>query len=312
MNIELLEDRVTKFGGQIFPKFGWCCILAGGAGSGKGYNFNNYVPIEGRKFDPDAIKERTIDKVRVVSNELGDRLVYTDGNGEKHTIDLDERGIKPPYNTSNPQYTGLIHEISRPLVKKLKNYIFKGNNNVSKDRLPNIIFDCTMSDETDYDILIPQMKQLGYKIALVCVFTNVRVAISQNKSRGSAVSVDKYGNTKFGRRVDYKTLLDTHDGFIRTLSKIRNRSDLISQVDDVWAIITARDEQPRIFSIKDGDRLDFSLVNDFIDQDYNDIADLQREYDRSDNPYSFNEGKHVIGAYSLYEALQDMRKLDEN
>ena len=61
--IQLLEDKVTKFGGEVFPKFGWCCILAGGSGSGKGYTLKNYIPIEGRMFDPDAVKEKTIKKV---------------------------------------------------------------------------------------------------------------------------------------------------------------------------------------------------------------------------------------------------------
>lgn len=306
-NVNLLEDKVTKFGGQVFPKFGWCCILAGGAGSGKGYNFNKYVPIEGRKFDPDAVKEKTIKKIRIVDNDLGARLIYTDSNGE-HVIDLDDAGITPPYNTTNAKFTGLIHQIARPLTKKLKNYIFKGTG-ATLDRLPNVIFDCTMSDETDYDIIIPQMKKLGYKIAIVYILTNIDVAIKQNRDRGTSTTYDSKGVAHFGRRVDYKTLLDTHDGFIKTLSKIKNRTDIIQMVDDVWAIITSRDSAPQIISIKDGDSLDFTEINNFIDNDYRTINDLQREYDMADDTSVYNEGKVVIGAYSLYEALRDMKTL---
>lgn len=307
--IQLLEDKVTKFGGEVFPKFGWCCILAGGSGSGKGYTLKNYIPIEGRMFDPDAVKEKTIKKVRVVQSDLGNRLVYTTPAGEQ-VIDLDERGINPPYNTNNPKFTGLIHEISRPLVKKLKNFIFKGGN-ASNGRLPNIIFDCTMSDETDYDIIVPQMKSLGYKVAIVYVFTHIDVAVGQNKTRGTTNTPDGKGGIQYGRRVDYKTLLDTHEGFIRALRSIKGRPDIISKVDDIWAVISSRGTPPVIVSIKDGDKLNLSSVDKFIDDDYQRILSLQREYEKSADPDSYNEGVHVIGAYDLYEALKEMKKVDE-
>ena len=309
--ISLLEDRVTKFGGTVFPKFGWCCILAGGAGSGKGYNFTHYVPIEGRRFDPDRVKELTINKLRVVDTDMDAKLVYTDGNGEEQSIDLDAAGVKPPYNTTNPQYTGLLHTIARPLTKKLKNLIFKGTG-ASRDRLPNVIFDCTMSDIGDYEVIIPQMKSLGYKIAVVYVFTKIDVAIAQNKERGSQTSVDKSGKPKYGRRVDYKTLLDTHDGFYKTLAQLARRPDIIKEIDDIWAIISSRFSQPQIISIKEGDKLDFSNVNDFLMSNSEEIAKLQREYDFSgeDNGF-YNEGQIVIGAYDLYEALNELKDIEE-
>ena len=311
MNIQLMEDRVTKFGGEVFPKFGWCCILAGGAGSGKGYNFDRYVPIEGRKFDPDEVKKSVLRGLKVIDTDLGARIVYSDSQGE-HTIDLDDAGVKPPYNTTNPQFTGLLHTIARPLTKKLKNFIFKGTG-ATKDRLPNIIFDCTMSEISDYEIIIPTMKSLGYKIALVCVFTNIAVALTQNKERGRAVTVDDEGNPQYGRRVDYKVLLDTHEGFIRSLSQISNsRPDIISQLDDVWAIITSRNEQPEVISIKDGDSLDLKELRQFINSNLEEIIMRQNKYNMATDKDSYNEGKHVIGAYDLYEALAAMRKLDKN
>ena len=311
MNIQLMEDRVTKFGGEVFPKFGWCCILAGGAGSGKGYNFDRYVPIEGRKFDPDEVKKSVLRGLKVVDTDLGARITYSDSQGE-HTIDLDDAGVKPPYNTTNPQFTGLLHTIARPLTKKLKNFIFKGTG-ATRDRLPNIIFDCTMSEISDYEIIIPTMKSLGYKIALVCVFTNIAVALTQNKERGRAVTIDDEGNLQYGRRVDYKVLLDTHEGFIRSLSQISNsRPDIISQLDDVWAIITSRNEQPEVISIKDGDSLDLKELRQFINSNLEEIIMRQNKYNMATDKDSYNEGKHVIGAYDLYEALAAMRKLDKN
>ena len=30
------EDKVVKFNNKVYPNFGWCVIMAGGGGSGKG------------------------------------------------------------------------------------------------------------------------------------------------------------------------------------------------------------------------------------------------------------------------------------
>lgn len=53
----LVEDKVVKFDGKMFPKFGWCVILMGGGGSGKGTAFNSLIPIEGAYLNIDNLKE---------------------------------------------------------------------------------------------------------------------------------------------------------------------------------------------------------------------------------------------------------------
>lgn len=53
----LNEDKIVKFGGQTFPKFGWCVILMGGGGSGKGTAFNSLIPVEGAYLNVDDLKE---------------------------------------------------------------------------------------------------------------------------------------------------------------------------------------------------------------------------------------------------------------
>ena len=53
----LNEDKVVKFCGQTFPKFGWAIILMGGGGSGKSTVFNRLVPIEGKYVNVDDLKE---------------------------------------------------------------------------------------------------------------------------------------------------------------------------------------------------------------------------------------------------------------
>ena len=47
---ELMEALIT-FGGKAYPKFGNVVIMAGGAGSGKGFVKDNLVGIEGFTFD---------------------------------------------------------------------------------------------------------------------------------------------------------------------------------------------------------------------------------------------------------------------
>ena len=36
----LFEDKMVKFGNELAPKYGWCCIYIGGPGSGKGFATN--------------------------------------------------------------------------------------------------------------------------------------------------------------------------------------------------------------------------------------------------------------------------------
>jgi hypothetical protein len=51
---ELLEKLIT-FGGQAYPKFGNIIIMAGGAGSGKGFVLGTLVGAEGKVFDVDEL-----------------------------------------------------------------------------------------------------------------------------------------------------------------------------------------------------------------------------------------------------------------
>lgn len=50
------EASVVTFGGKTFPKNGWCVILAGGPGSGKGYQQDNSIMIDAKVFDVDKLK----------------------------------------------------------------------------------------------------------------------------------------------------------------------------------------------------------------------------------------------------------------
>ncbi|UQJ94980.1 hypothetical protein IANJMKHF_00074 [Klebsiella phage CPRSA] len=52
-----LTEALITFGGRAYPKFGQVVILAGGAGSGKGFTLEKLLGIEGITLDVDALKK---------------------------------------------------------------------------------------------------------------------------------------------------------------------------------------------------------------------------------------------------------------
>ena len=113
---KLLEDKVVKFGGQTYPKFGWCVILCGGPGSGKS---SIGVPINAKTYNVDDLKVimtgDDMEKVTINRSELdGDTMTLANGK----VISLD--GIDRPYDYSNEKFVALLHQELRPLSKKVK------------------------------------------------------------------------------------------------------------------------------------------------------------------------------------------------
>jgi hypothetical protein len=73
-SVELVEKLIT-FAGQANPSmFGIIVIMAGGAGSGKGFVKDKLVGLEGYTFDVDALKTlaaKTPAIVKKVKDEMG-------------------------------------------------------------------------------------------------------------------------------------------------------------------------------------------------------------------------------------------------
>ena len=71
---EDLMEKLITFGGKAYPKFGNIVIMAGGAGSGKGFVLNKLVGVEGKVFDVDELKRlasKTPAIKKRVKKELG-------------------------------------------------------------------------------------------------------------------------------------------------------------------------------------------------------------------------------------------------
>ena len=215
----LNEDRVVKFGNEMYPKFGWCVILMGGAASGKGTAYNFKIPIEGDYYNPDNLKE--IERMwNIKSNQTG--------RPYKDDFDTPEANR----NMKNRAFVGELHYKMDDLSKRWKKSVYTTPEGVDPERLPNIIFDITGKKLKSIDEIVSTVKPAGYKVAIVWMLTKAELAIANNASRP--------------RSVDEPILIDTHLKCMDTAEYIFN-SGYIDNLDEFWVIDTATDFNPHDF-----------------------------------------------------------------
>lgn len=203
---KLLQEVLIQFGKASDSKFGNIVILAGGAGSGKGFVLNNLLDIQGKVFDVDKLKEFAIDS-KFIAGQI-----------------LRQKGVDvKKLNLRNPDEVSKLHELvsALGLEKMWKNTMFQSVMLADPERKPNLIFDVTLKSPDKLFEIAEQVSELGYKkerIHIVWVVNDVEVAIQQNANRSRVVSD--------------KILLLTHSGVantIRTLlhpaTRIRNEVD---------------------------------------------------------------------------------------
>lgn len=204
-----LSEKLITFAKQAYPKFGNILILAGGAGSGKGFIKDKLVGMEGFTFDVDALKTlaaKTPAIAKKVKDELGVDLAALAGNlkndenvGKLHGIigdylDLDGNRLKALYAsilTSDPE------------------------------RKPNIIFDVTLKDLQKLEKITRKVKDLGYdpkKIHILWVVNDIEVAIKQNASRDRVVPLE--------------ILIGTHRGASQTMLDIISMGEKLKKYMD--------------------------------------------------------------------------------
>lgn len=206
----LMEDLIT-FNKKAYPKFGNIVILAGGAGSGKGFVLSNLLGIEGVVNDVDALKSLAIASkkfAKKIKDEIG--------------VDIKKLKLNVPENVSK------IHEIlsiDYDLPNNKLKTLFKSISTADQERKPNLIFDVTLKNITKLHNITNQMESLGYdkkNIHIVWVVNDVAVAASQNKARSRVVPEDIF--------------LDTHEGASLTMKKIIDMGEGVRKyVDgDIW------------------------------------------------------------------------------
>ena len=191
---ELVEKLIT-FGNRAYPKFGTVVIMAGGAGSGKGFVKNKLIGVEGFTYDVDEIKKLAIQADRLVQKVK-----------EKTGTDLKRLDLREPEDVAK------VHEIVGDFLKlddKKLQTMYTSIMMAAPDRKPNMIFDVTLKNLDKLSKLTRAVKQLGYddkNIHIVWVVNDIEVAIDQNAKRD--------------RKVPVEILVNTHRGVSQTMMDI--------------------------------------------------------------------------------------------
>lgn len=206
---EVLLEKLITFGGKAYPKFGNIVIMAGGAGSGKGFVKDKLVGLEGRVFDVDELKKMAAASPAIqrrVKKELG--------------VDIASVGA----DLKKPENVAKMHEIVGEyldLDNRIKKSLYGGIMLAHPDRKPNIIFDVTLKDLRKLEALTRQASNLGYdkkNIHIVWVVNDIEVAKAQNVSRDRTVPVE--------------ILVNTHRGASQTMQDILNMGNKLKKYMD--------------------------------------------------------------------------------
>lgn len=190
-----ITEALITFAGKAYPKFGNVVIMAGGAGSGKGFVKDKLVGMEGFVFDVDAMKTLAMKAPR-----LGDKVK------DEFGVDLSNLNLK------NSDDVFKLHSIIGDELKlddrKLKT-LYGSILTADPDRKPNLIFDVTLKDLRKLETITRAAKSLGYaneKIHIVWVVNDIEVAKAQNAKRDRTVPVE--------------ILINTHRGVSNTMNDI--------------------------------------------------------------------------------------------
>jgi hypothetical protein len=208
-DIKALLEKLITFGGKAYPNFGNIVIMAGGAGSGKGFVLKNLVGIDGKVLDVDELKtlaSKTPAIIKKVKDELG--------------VDLPElaKNLKDPDNVFK------LHSIIGDYLKidsKREKALYASIITADPERKPNIIFDVTLKDLPKLEKITREASMLGYdkeNIHIVWVVNDVEVAQAQNLKRA--------------RTVPSEILVNTHRGAANTMADIINMGNSLKRYMD--------------------------------------------------------------------------------
>ena len=206
---ETLLEKLITFGGQAYPKYGNIVLMAGGAGSGKGFVLSNLVGMEGKVFDVDELKtlaSKAPAIKRRVAQELG--------------VDIE----KLAQNLKDPENVGKLHGIMGDYLeidKRKEQAFFTSVLTAPADRKPNIIFDMTLKSLDKLEKIARDAASLGYdkkNVHIVWVVNDIEVAKQQNLKRA--------------RTVPTEILVNTHRGAANTMGDIINMGKKLKRYID--------------------------------------------------------------------------------
>jgi len=206
---QMLMEKLITFGGKAYPKFGNVVIMAGGAGSGKGFVQDRLVGLEGKSFDPDELK-KLAGKSSLINKRVQDEF----------GVDLEDLGTK----LRVPENVSKLHEIigdALNLPNRKQAAFFGSVMTAAADRKPNIIFDTTLKDAGKLQKLSRQVTTLGYdkkNIHIVWVVNDIEIAKKQNLERPRVVPTE--------------ILINTHRGASNTMGDILKMGETLRKYMD--------------------------------------------------------------------------------
>jgi hypothetical protein len=206
---EILLEKLITFGGKAYPNFGNVVIMAGGAGSGKGFVLDNLVGIEGKVMDVDALKTAA-----AKSPLIRKRVKAETG------LDIEEIAS----DLKNPENVGKLHDIIANVLQldtRKQKVLMRGILGAAPDRKPNLIFDTTLKDLQKLGNLSRMLTNVGYEkrnIHIVWVVNDIEVAKAQNLTRD--------------RTVPAEILVNTHRGASQTMADIVNMGTTLKRYMD--------------------------------------------------------------------------------
>lgn len=204
---EDLQEALITFRKKAYPKFGTVVIMAGGAGSGKGFVLNKLVGVEGKVFDVDALKGMVLRSTQIaarVKKEMGVDVKNMNLKTPEDVAKLHEI-VSDVLNLANKQQTAFLHKIAVE----------------APDRKPNIIFDITLKSLSQLDKYCRAVQALGYEkenIHIVWVVNDIEIAAIQNQNRS--------------RTVPEEILVATHRGTSQTMAEIVNMGATLKKYMD--------------------------------------------------------------------------------
>ena len=206
---EILLEKLITFGGKAYPNFGNVVIMAGGAGSGKGFVLSNLVGLEGKVMDVDSLKLAS-----AKSPLIRKRVKAETG------LDIEEIAS----DLKNPENVGKLHDIIANVLQldtRKQKVLMRGILGAAPDRKPNLIFDTTLKDLQKLGNLSRMLTNVGYEkrnIHIVWVVNDIEVAQAQNAKRA--------------RRVPSEILINTHRGAANTMGDIINMGNKLKKYMD--------------------------------------------------------------------------------
>ena len=235
INEEELNEVLITFGNR--PNFGQVVLLAGGAGSGKGFMTKKLLGIDAKWFDVDEIKGKII---HPGTPKLNKKIL------DLYGVDVTKMNLR------NPDEVALLHKINDEMgiSKKVQKQFF---DNLPKraDKLPNVVFDTTMKSIKKIRDITEVVMAAGYRkenIHIVWIMNDAEMARKQNKATPRVVPED--------------ILMDTHVGVAETMQKLMRGQEFQQYIDGYVYVAFNKEglDNSLIFSEFGGSFVDHALI----------------------------------------------------